>query len=94
MWHHILRIGDGESWRLGNGFSASIATGAYDSNHIQIIVIGEEGALFVNGKYVATLDLSGLTDAGSVFAVATYITSDGVVGKSTQFEDFKIRLIR
>ena len=92
-WHHILRTGDGEHERLGNGFSTAIATGAYDSNHILVIVIGEEGGLFVNGKYVATLDLSGLTGAGSVIAVATYFTSDGVVDKSTQFEDFKITLI-
>ncbi len=93
-WYHILRIGDGEHRSLGTGSSAAIATGAYDSNHIQVIVIGGEGALFVNGKYVAGLDLSGLTDAGSVSAVSTYFTSDGVVGKSTQFEDFKIMLLR
>ena len=93
-WHHILRVGDGEHQRLGNGFSTAIATGAYDSNHIRIIAIGAEGALFVNGKFVATLDLSGLMDAGSVSAVAAYFTGDGVTGKSTQFEDFQIRSIQ
>ena len=93
-WHHILRVGDGEHQRLGNGFSTAIATGAYASNHIRIIAIGAEGALFVNGKFVATLDLSGLMDAGSVSAVAAYFTGDGVTGKSTQFEDFQIRSIQ
>ena len=93
-WHHILRIGDGEQRSLRTGSSDAISIGAYDSNHIQIIIIEDVGTLFVNGRYVAALDLSGLIDAGSVSAVATYFTSDGVVGESTQFEDFKVTQIR
>ncbi len=93
-WYHVLSTGDGERQDISNGFSAAIATGASDSNHIRVIVIGGEGTLFVNGKFVATLDLSGLMDAGSVSAVAGYFTGDGVAGKSTQFEDFKITPIQ
>ena len=94
-WYHYLRTGEvSNTQQVGSGSSTAIATGAYDSNHIRILAIGAEGALFVNGKFVATLDLSGLMDAGSVSAVATYFTSDGVTGKSTQFEDFEIRSIQ
>ena len=47
----------------------------------------------MNGEFVATLDLSGLLDAGRVSAIAGYF-SDEVAGKSTQFEEFKITPIQ
>ena len=93
-WHHILRIGDGEHQRLRNGSSTAIATGEYDSNHIRVIAIGGDGALFVNGKFVATLDLSGITDTGRVSAITGYFNDSVVAGKSTQFEDFQITSIQ
>ena len=93
-WSHILRTGDGEHQRLDSGYSAAIATDEYGSNHVQVIMLGGLGALFVNGEFVASLDLSGLVDAGDVSAVAGYFTADGVEGESTQFEDFKITPIR
>ena len=92
-WYHYLRTGDSNDQPIGTGFSAAIATGAYGSNHIRVIAIGGEGVLFVNGEFVATLDLSGLTNTGDVSAVAGYFTGDGVAGKSTQFEDFIVRPI-
>ena len=94
-WHHYLRTGDASNdQQVGSGFSAFIDTGAYGSNFVRIITIGGDGALFVNGEFVTTLDLSGLIDAGRVSAIAGYFTGDGVAGKSTQFEDFKITPIQ
>ena len=93
-WHHILRIGDGEHQRLKNGSSTAIATGEYDSNHIRVIAIGGDGALYVNGKFIATLDLSGITDAGRVSAITGYFNDSVVAGRSTQFEDFQITSIQ
>ncbi len=94
-WHHYLRTGDAANdQQVGSGFSAAIAIGAFDSNHIRVIAIGGEGMLFVNGKFVTTLDLNGLMDAGHVSAIAGYFAGDGVAGKSTQFEDFRIAPIQ
>ena len=93
-WYHFLRNESGESQSIANGFSAAIATGAFDSNHIRLIVIGGAGTLIVNGEFIATLDLSGLIETGGVYALAEYFKGDGVAGKSTQFEDFKITPIQ
>ena len=93
-WRHDLRVGDGQHQRVGGGFSSAIATGEFDSNQIQVVAIGGDGALFVNGQFVAALDLSGLMGAGSVSAVAAYYTGDGVAGESTRFEDFRITELR
>ena len=94
-WYHYLRTDDASNdQQVGNGFSAAIATGAYDNNLIRIIVSGEAGVLFVNGKFVAILDLSEVMDAGGVYAIVGYFAGDGVEGKSTQFEDFKITPIQ
>ena len=91
MWHHYLRMGDTDSTqRLANNNSEHISTQASGSNHIRIIALGPDGWLFVNGEYVANLDLGGLLDAGSVSAVGGYFTGDGVAGKSTPFEGFTI----
>ena len=94
-WYHYLRMGDASNdQQVGNGFSTFINTGTYGSNFIRVIVLGEDGTLFVNGEFVATLDLSGLMDAGHVYAIAGYFAGDGVAGESTQFEDFKITPIQ
>ena len=94
-WYHLLRTGDASNTQqMGSGLSTAIATGEYDSNHIRVIVIGGDGALFVNGEFVATLDLSGLIDVGLVSAITGYFNDSVVAGKSTQFEDFQIRPIQ
>ena len=91
-WHYFLRTGDpATEQELGRGYSRHIATGADDSNHVRIIALGAEGTLFLNGNYVATLDFSGLTEAGSVYAIATYYKGDGIEGRLTRFEGLTVR---
>ncbi len=91
-WYHYLRLdGDGSNDQLlGSGFSSAIATEAHGSNFIRVVANGGEGALFVNGEFVAALDLSGLTDVGRVSAVATFFTGHGVAGESTRYENLII----
>ena len=91
-WYHYLRTGDVDTEQdLAAEFSTHINTTARGSNHIRIIANGTEGWLFINGAYVANLDLSGLTGAGSVSAVGSYFQGHGITGKSTRFEHFTIR---
>ena len=75
---------------LADGISNHISTSASGSNHIRIIAFGGDGWLFVNGAYVANLNLSGLLEAGVVSAVAGYFEGDGVAGKATKFEGLTI----
>lgn len=91
-WYHYLRTGDVAAEQdLAAEFSNYIDTTVRGSNHVRVIANGSEGWLFINGSYVASLDLSGLTGAGSVSAVGSYFQDDGLAGKSTRFEDFTIR---
>ena len=90
-WVHRLRTGNVESTQeLAVGASTHISTSPSGSNHIRVIALGEEGWLFINGAYVEKLDLSGRLETGDVSAVGSYFTGDGIVGKSTRFEDFTI----
>ena len=91
-WEHDLRTPEGFDSRA-SGSSSAIATSANGSNLIRVIIIGEEGMLFVNGVFVATLDLGGLMGAGHVIAVGGYNKTDGVAGESTRFEGLKVRPI-
>lgn len=92
-WYHYLRsTGDGEDDILLNTqYSRQISTATGGSNRIRIIAKGSEGWLFINGEFMTNLDLSGLTSAGSVYAVGSYFQDDGITGKSTRFENFTIR---
>ncbi len=94
-WYHYLRSDASNDDRsLAAEYSSHIVTTTSRSNHIRVIANGSEGWLFINGAYVANLDLSGLSGAGSVSAVGSYYQSDGIAGKSTRFEDFTIRSLR
>ena len=91
-WYHNLRTGHvNAEQELAADFSTHINTSPRGSNHIRIIANGADGWLIINGAFVATLDLGGLTGAGSVSAVSSYFQDDGLAGKSTRFEDFTIR---
>ncbi len=91
-FHHYLRTtGDGESdQRLARRHISQVNTSSRDSNHIRIVAAGREGKLYINGHYIANLQLQGLMEAGSIFAVGNYFTGGGVAGYSTRFKDFAI----
>ena len=89
-WFHHLRSGDAESQPLAYRPSSSISTSASGSNHIRVIVVGSDGWLFVNGHYVERLQLGGWLEPGTVSAIASYFTGDGIAGRSTSFQLFTI----
>ncbi len=94
-WIHILRTGKIESevknTRLAWKTTSVIDTSLGGYNDIRIIAIGDEGNLFINDHYVASLDLSGLRTEGYILAFVAYFTDDGLAGASTQFEDLTIK---
>lgn len=90
-WLHRLRTGGADSTqRLARSSSKHISTEASGSNHLRVIAFGPDGWLFINGEYIAKLDLSELLVDGRVSAVGGYFTGDGVEGKSTRFEEFTL----
>ena len=94
-WIHSLRTGKTESeienTLLDWGETSVINTFLWGYNDIRVIAIGDEGTLFINNQYVASLDLSGLKSGGYITAIGAYYTEDGLAGASTEFEDLTIK---
>lgn len=55
-----------------------------------VIVIGDSGVFYVNDRFVASLDLSGLTEAGDVTVATDIATAHEIEGEVTRFEDFTV----
>ena len=90
-WYHDLRTDEELNRRLASDFSDHIATGAHDYNDIRIIVFEDQGTLFINDNYIATLDMSGLAGEGSVAIATEWFSDTGVKGKFSRFESFTVR---
>ena len=87
-FHNILQEGS-EEWEIAQqAFSSNIKTNSNAENQIRVIAQGTRGWLFINRTYEAELDLSGITDSGTV---SLGVWSDAA---TTRFRDFTIREIR
>ena len=93
-WYHRLRAEDADSTRfIAEEHSERVLTRANGSNLVRVVSIGEDGWLFVNGAFVAKLDLSDGAKIGDVVAVGKYFTRDGIPGRYTRFADFTIHAV-
>lgn len=92
-WYHVERIGNVESYLINSGKSEFINTQYNHYNKVNIMMIGEEGWLFVNDQFVTTLDLNSITKPGRLLAFTGYSAGDSVTGFSTMFEGLSIRPI-
>ena len=95
-WFHSERL-DNADHILQSGYALSIARSRYGTNRIRLIVLGNEGWLFMydhyapdKAPYVVKLDLSRPLQGGFVSIIGSYFLEDGIAGKSTRFEDFTI----
>ncbi|MCZ6790083.1 MAG: hypothetical protein O7D33_09165, partial [Chloroflexi bacterium] len=94
-WYHILSTGSAETrQQLRQEASANIDTSQGGNNHLRLISLGEKGWLFINGIFVAQLDLSGLSSSGDVEVIGSYFVGDEVSGGSVRFEGFSVRPIQ
>jgi hypothetical protein len=90
-WYHDVGTGTIESRKdMQYTFSKHIVTDPSGSNSLRVIALGDEGWFFINGAYVAELDLSGWSVPGQIIAMANYFTGHGVTGKSTNFDGFVV----
>ena len=90
-WYHRLRTGDADSPRfLAEEYSERVSTRANGRNRVRVVAMGEDGWLFINGAFVAKLDLSGGAKFGGAALVGSYFIGDGIPGRFTRFADFTI----
>ena len=89
--HHYLRSDDSEYQSIQEHPSSNIRTGRDVENHVRVVASGDKGWLFINGIYEAELDLSGLTDSGSVGLIGAWFDEDELSGHTTPFSGFTVR---
>ena len=88
-WFHIILPEGAEDAEISQGaFSSNIKTNPNSENRIRVIAQGTRAWLFINRTYEAELDLSGITDSGTV---GLGVWSDAA---TTRFQDFTVREIR
>ena len=87
-----LKSGAGAPYdHVGGGTLGNLNTAAGGRNHLMVVAIDERGWFFVNGDFVAGLDLSSVTHAGDVSVITGAFAGNEVAGAVTRFEDFSGR---
>jgi serine/threonine-protein kinase len=62
-----------------------------EQNELILAAIGEQGYFFLNGRFIATLDLSDRTTAGNLAVATGFYTDSEQPGASTVYTDFTVR---
>ena len=75
--------------RIGAGTVSNLNTGAGGRNHLMVVTIGERGWFFVNGDFVAIVDLKMAAHAGDIAVITGAYTGDEISGGVTRYEGFK-----
>ena len=90
-WFHYLREGSVNNERLvDSGRTAVLRRNEGESNELRVVAVDDRGWFFVNGRLVATLDLSGGPADGDVMAFSGYFNDNRVAGHSTRFRGFAV----
>jgi serine/threonine protein kinase len=79
---------------ITSGEAPGMEIGENESNLVQLVAMDSQGWLFVNGYLVATLNLSALQDAGTVWVGTGFYKSSERVGEKTRYSDFLIWELR
>ena len=63
--------------------------GSGGTNHLMAVAIGGRSWIFVNGGYVASVDVSDVTQHGGVAVMTAAYPDHEVAGEATRYEDFR-----
>lgn len=80
--------------QISAGRIAGLDISSGGANTVTVFIGADSGLLFVNGAYVATLDLSAQLTGGNVAIVTGILTGDKIAGRSTGYEGFTIYAAR
>lgn len=81
--------------RLGYGtlpLSFDVAAGA--ANTLWVSAFGSRGLFFVNGEFVAALDLSDAIQSGDIAVMTGIFQGDELAGEVTRYQDFRVVPLR
>ena len=74
--------------QLSGGTLSRLRTGAGERNQLMVVAIGQRGWFFVNGDFVAAVDLSNTVHEGDVAVITGAYQGDEVAGSVTRYEGF------
>jgi hypothetical protein len=102
-YQYRIILSSGKQWELENwigssnttstiasGVVANLNTGENDSNTLWLLASDRQGELYVNGQFIADLDLSARTSPGDVVPATGLYSGDQVSGYATQYKDLII----
>jgi hypothetical protein len=89
-WVLFNRTGSTDSENINDGQLPNLDLSENGSNSIWLFCKGDTGVLYVNGKFVADLDLSARTNSGDVHIGTGFYSNDEFDGYSTEYTDFSI----
>lgn len=87
-WSLINRVGD-TSTEIATGFVDNLFTGDGEVNQVRLAALGARGYLFINGEFIAELDLSKRT-RGDIYLATGLTDGDEVDGKTTRFQEVSL----
>ena len=88
QWFHLARKFTSTDYvQVGSGFLSTVGAQTSTSNQVLLIVAAQSGWLFVNNKFVASLDLRHNLQSGLIFVSGSSL--EGHQG-TIQFEDFNV----
>ena len=79
-----------ESQDISSGRLKTFETHNGGRNRLWVVAVGKRGYLFVNGEFIAALDLSAVTGAGGVSVITGAYTGNERAGAVTRYEDFAV----
>ena len=92
-WYHYVREqGTGDSDPLlDSGRASSFLSGDSNANELRIVALGDKGWFFLNGEFVAELDLSRGDRTGDVAVINGYFHREDTTTKTVPFRGFTVR---
>ena len=89
-WWALYSGSDTPRRKVDEGWVSYLNTQYLGRNHLLLIAIGERGLFFVNGNFVATLDLSDVAHAGDVSLITGAFSGNERDGEVTRFEGYRV----
>ena len=83
-----------ESTPLSQGTVTNLDTTEGGTNAVLLLAIGDVGWFFLNGDFVAELDLSRIQDSGDVSLLTGAFRENEIDGQATMYEGFEVFALR
>ncbi len=90
FWNLNERLGNDDNFIQDGDIVEGLNLTANGRNTLLVAAFGEQGYFFLNGRYIATLDLSSRTQAGNLAIGTGFYSSSERVGATTAYSDFTV----